>query len=259
MGLRQRSNLVHLERCLHEHWSLGQNNILSWAPLDEGILILVVPHYAIAEYTSSQASGSPPPRVARVHHRADFRRPATHVLANAEGSEVARRAAGLHAPARASVRPPGGNADYREDDPALRHQLRGQPCRNAVRYCRLQPADAVRADDTAQQPFLLAELGPRQDARAGCRHQLRPIIEWRRLLRLEPRRRPRGERQPLPLHAHACLPTMRSRAASRLRRLSRGYAHVSMSAAVTSSTRRRASTRQCTISSSAMSRSNSRE
>ncbi len=54
MGLRQRSNLVHLERCLHQHWSLGENNILSWAPLDEGILILVVPHYAIAEYTSPQ-------------------------------------------------------------------------------------------------------------------------------------------------------------------------------------------------------------
>ena len=62
MGLRQRSNLVHLERCLHEHWSLGQNNILSWAPLDEGILILVLPHYAIAEFTSAQ-SGSKPPRV----------------------------------------------------------------------------------------------------------------------------------------------------------------------------------------------------
>jgi hypothetical protein len=62
MGLRQRSNLVHLERCLHEHWSLGQNNILSWAPLDEGILILVVPHYAIAEYTSSR-TGDKPPRV----------------------------------------------------------------------------------------------------------------------------------------------------------------------------------------------------
>jgi hypothetical protein len=60
MGLRQRSNLVHLERCLHQHWSLGQNNILSWAPLDEGILILVVPHYAIAEYTSTLSSKNPP-------------------------------------------------------------------------------------------------------------------------------------------------------------------------------------------------------
>jgi hypothetical protein len=59
MPLRQRSNLVHLERCLHEHWSLGQNNILSWATLDEGVLILVVPHYAIAEYTAAPASGKP--------------------------------------------------------------------------------------------------------------------------------------------------------------------------------------------------------
>ena len=56
MGLRQRSNLVHLERCLHAEWSLGQNSILSWCPLDDGILILVVPHYAIAEYTATPAS-----------------------------------------------------------------------------------------------------------------------------------------------------------------------------------------------------------
>ena len=60
MGLRQRSNLVQLERALHEHWSLGQNSILSWSALDEGILALVVPHYAIAEYTSPQPSGLPP-------------------------------------------------------------------------------------------------------------------------------------------------------------------------------------------------------
>ena len=55
MGLRQRSNLVHLERCLNDHWSLGQNSILSWAPLEDGLLILVVPHYAIAEYTAAPA------------------------------------------------------------------------------------------------------------------------------------------------------------------------------------------------------------
>ena len=62
MPLRQRSNLVHLEQCLHTYWRLGQNNILSWAPLDDGILILVVPHYAIAEYTTPQ-TGELPPRV----------------------------------------------------------------------------------------------------------------------------------------------------------------------------------------------------
>ena len=48
MGLSQRSNLVHLEKCLHAEWSLGQNSILSWCPLDQGILVLIVPHYATA-------------------------------------------------------------------------------------------------------------------------------------------------------------------------------------------------------------------
>ena len=60
MGLRQRSNLVHLEKSLHSHWALGQNNILSWSPLDDGVLILVVPHYAIAEYTAPRPNGLPP-------------------------------------------------------------------------------------------------------------------------------------------------------------------------------------------------------
>jgi hypothetical protein len=62
MGLRQRSNLSHVETSLRSHWSLGQNSILSWSPLDDSILILVVPHYAIAEYTAPQ-EGSMPPKV----------------------------------------------------------------------------------------------------------------------------------------------------------------------------------------------------
>jgi len=62
MGLRQRSNLTHVESCLRRHWALGQNSILSWAPLDKSILILVVPHYAIAEYTSKK-EGERRPRV----------------------------------------------------------------------------------------------------------------------------------------------------------------------------------------------------
>jgi hypothetical protein len=60
MGLRQRSNLTHVENALRSHWSLGQNSILSWVPLDQSILILVVPHYAIAEYTSPQDGTLPP-------------------------------------------------------------------------------------------------------------------------------------------------------------------------------------------------------
>lgn len=60
MGLRQRSNLTHVENCLRSYWALGQNSILSWAPLDQNILVLVVPHYAIAEYTSRQKDNMPP-------------------------------------------------------------------------------------------------------------------------------------------------------------------------------------------------------
>ena len=62
MGLRQRSNLSHLEAALRGQWSLGQNSILSWTTLDQSILVLVVPHYAVAEYTSPRA-GELPPRV----------------------------------------------------------------------------------------------------------------------------------------------------------------------------------------------------
>ncbi len=60
MGLRQRSNLTHIETALRSHWSLGQNSILSWCPLDQSILILVAPHYAIAEYTSPGSDDLPP-------------------------------------------------------------------------------------------------------------------------------------------------------------------------------------------------------
>ena len=60
MGLRQRSNLTHVETALRSHWSLGQNSILSWAPSDRNIVILVVPHYAIAEYTSTHDGTLPP-------------------------------------------------------------------------------------------------------------------------------------------------------------------------------------------------------
>ncbi|MEO0996135.1 MAG: hypothetical protein AAFX58_01335, partial [Pseudomonadota bacterium] len=53
LELRQRSNLVFLERCLNAEWSLGQNSILSWCPYERGVLALVVPHYAMAEYTAA--------------------------------------------------------------------------------------------------------------------------------------------------------------------------------------------------------------
>lgn len=58
MDLRQRSNLIQLENCLHREWGLGQHCVLSWAPHDEGVLLLVVPHYAVAEYTAVRQESS---------------------------------------------------------------------------------------------------------------------------------------------------------------------------------------------------------
>ena len=55
MSLKERSNLIFLDRCLHGHWGLGENVILNWCPAGEGISLLMVPHYAIAGYTSAAA------------------------------------------------------------------------------------------------------------------------------------------------------------------------------------------------------------
>ncbi len=58
LNLRQRSNLIELDRHLHELWSLGKNFILGWCPTNVGIDLLVVHHYAIADYTFEKAERS---------------------------------------------------------------------------------------------------------------------------------------------------------------------------------------------------------
>ena len=59
LDLRQRSNLLELDKHLHALWSLGKNFILGWAPLDDGVLLLVTHHYAIADYAIATASAPP--------------------------------------------------------------------------------------------------------------------------------------------------------------------------------------------------------
>jgi len=56
MSLKERSNLIFLDRCLHELWGLGQNVILNWCPDGDGIALLVIPHYGVAAY-STQVQG----------------------------------------------------------------------------------------------------------------------------------------------------------------------------------------------------------
>ena len=72
MSLKERSNLIFLDRCLHERWGLGENVILNWCPAGEGISLLVVPHYAIAGYTSTSAQGDSSTRSALSRPKQDF-------------------------------------------------------------------------------------------------------------------------------------------------------------------------------------------
>jgi hypothetical protein len=58
MTLRERSNLIFLDKCLHEIWGLGQNVLLNWSPSPEGIALLVVPHYAVAAYSAKATAGN---------------------------------------------------------------------------------------------------------------------------------------------------------------------------------------------------------
>jgi DNA-binding transcriptional regulator YdaS (Cro superfamily) len=57
MSLKERSNLIHLDRCLHEIWGLGQNVILNWCAEGDGITLIVIPHYGVAAYSSPTQMG----------------------------------------------------------------------------------------------------------------------------------------------------------------------------------------------------------
>ena len=69
MSLKERSNLIFLDRCLHERWGLGENVILNWCPDGDGIALLTLPHYAIAGYTSPLAE---PPTQAPSRPKQEF-------------------------------------------------------------------------------------------------------------------------------------------------------------------------------------------
>lgn len=58
MSLKERSNLIFLDRSLHELWGLGQNVILNWCPDGDGVALLVIPHYSVAAYSSAPRSAS---------------------------------------------------------------------------------------------------------------------------------------------------------------------------------------------------------
>ncbi len=72
MSLKERSNLIFLDRCLHEQWGLGQNVILNWCPESDGIALLVIPHYGVAEYSTEAKESPAAPTASAVEPRRDF-------------------------------------------------------------------------------------------------------------------------------------------------------------------------------------------
>jgi len=49
-----------LEYALYELWALGRNLVLVWAPLERGIQVLFIPHYAIADFASETGDDGAP-------------------------------------------------------------------------------------------------------------------------------------------------------------------------------------------------------
>ena len=47
-----RESLALLDRALHGYWKVGRNVILLWSPKRQGIKILIIPHYEIANFAS---------------------------------------------------------------------------------------------------------------------------------------------------------------------------------------------------------------
>lgn len=55
ISIVQRGNLRALETTLRKQWRLGQNIVLCWSPTDNGILVLLVPHYFLGNYSAAAA------------------------------------------------------------------------------------------------------------------------------------------------------------------------------------------------------------
>lgn len=55
ISIVQRGNLKSIESTLRKQWRLGQNIVLCWSATDNGILLLMVPHYFLGNFTAKGA------------------------------------------------------------------------------------------------------------------------------------------------------------------------------------------------------------
>ncbi len=56
ISITQRGNLKAIEATLRKQWRLGQNIVLCWSATDNGILLLMVPHYFLGNYTAKSSN-----------------------------------------------------------------------------------------------------------------------------------------------------------------------------------------------------------
>lgn len=68
LDIRQRSNLLELDRRFYAQWNLGQNLVLAWSPTRDGVQLLVVPHYAVASYGGATEPPATDPRAESPAH-----------------------------------------------------------------------------------------------------------------------------------------------------------------------------------------------
>ncbi|MEE4661593.1 MAG: hypothetical protein V2J89_14070 [Halieaceae bacterium] len=54
ISIVQRGNIKTIEATLRKQWRLGQNIVLCWSATDNGVLMLMVPHYFLGNYTASR-------------------------------------------------------------------------------------------------------------------------------------------------------------------------------------------------------------
>jgi class 3 adenylate cyclase len=64
ISIVQRGNLKTIENTLRKQWRLGQNIVLCWSATDNGILLLMVPHYFLGNYSAASDAGEYNPKEA---------------------------------------------------------------------------------------------------------------------------------------------------------------------------------------------------
>lgn len=67
--IRRTAQLRELEEALREQWRLGQNIVLCWCLQDQGLYVMVVPHYYLGQFTASLSDSAPVDRLELLNGR----------------------------------------------------------------------------------------------------------------------------------------------------------------------------------------------